>query len=78
MINEYNINININIYIMLFRNIDGEIIEIKKYTFVNDYIYYTKIMEMKQPFSKVIKRQNNLNYSNMIIDNHLKPDKVII
>jgi len=78
MINEYNINININIYIMLFRNIDGKIIEIKKYNFVNDYIYYTKIMEMKKPFSKVIKTQNNLNYSNMIIDNHLKPDKVII
>jgi len=78
MINEYNINININNYIMLFRNIDGKIIEIKKYNFVNDYIYYTKIMEMKKPFSKVIKTQNNLNYSNMIIDNHLKPDKVII
>jgi len=78
MINEYNINININTYIMLFRNMNGEIIEIKKYTFVNDYIYYTKIMEIKQPFSKVIKTQNNLNYSNMIIDNHLKPDKVII
>jgi hypothetical protein len=78
MINEYNINININTYIMLFRNIDGEIIEIKKYNFVNDYIYYTKIMEMKKPFSKVIKTQINLNYSNMIIDNHLKPDKVII
>jgi hypothetical protein len=41
MINEYNINININTYIMLFRNIDGKIIEIKKYNFVNDYIYYT-------------------------------------
>ena len=78
MINEYNINININTYIMLFRNIDGKIIEIKKYNFVNDYIYYTKIMEMKKPFSKVIKTQNNLNYSNMIIDNHLKPEKVII
>jgi hypothetical protein len=62
---------------MLFRNISGDIIEINKYDYINDYIYYTKIMEIKETFSKVTKIKNNINYSNIIVNSiynkHLNP-----
>jgi hypothetical protein len=34
---------------MLFRKYNGELIEIKKYDFPNDKLYYEKIMEIKRP-----------------------------
>ena len=34
---------------MLFRKNNGEMIEIKKYDFPNDKLYYAKIMEIKSP-----------------------------
>jgi hypothetical protein len=37
---------------MLFRTNTGELIEIKKYSCSNDKLYYKKIMEVKQSFSK--------------------------
>ena len=37
---------------MLFRTNNGELIEIKKYNYSNDKLYYKKIMEVKQSFSK--------------------------
>jgi hypothetical protein len=37
---------------MLFRTNNGELIEIKRYNFSNDKLYYKKIMEIKQTFSK--------------------------
>ena len=37
---------------MLFRTNTGELIEIKKYNCSNDNLYYIKIMEVKQSFSK--------------------------
>ena len=37
---------------MLFRTNNGELIEIKKYTYPHDKLYYKKIMEIKQAFSK--------------------------
>ena len=37
---------------MLFRTNTGELIEIKKYNCSNDKLYYKKIMEVKQSFSK--------------------------
>jgi hypothetical protein len=37
---------------MLFRTTNGELIEIKKYAYPNDKLYYQKIMEAKQPFTK--------------------------
>jgi hypothetical protein len=39
---------------MLFRTNNGELIEIKKYTYPNDKLYYKKLMEIKQHFSKSI------------------------
>lgn len=37
---------------MLFRTSNGALIEIKKYDYPNDKLYYQKIMEVKQPFTK--------------------------
>jgi hypothetical protein len=59
---------------MLFRNISGDIIELNKYDYINDYIYYTKIMEIKQTFSKVTKIKNNINYSNIIVNSIYNKD----
>jgi hypothetical protein len=40
---------------MLFRKNNGELIEIKKYDFPNDKLYYEKIMEIKRPILNSIK-----------------------
>ena len=37
---------------MLFRTNNGELIEIKRYNYPNDKLYYKKIMDVKQSFSK--------------------------
>jgi hypothetical protein len=37
---------------MLFRTNNGELIEIIRYNYPNDKLYYKKIMDVKQPFSK--------------------------
>ena len=37
---------------MLFRTNTGELFEIKRYNYPNDKLYYKKIMEIKQLFSK--------------------------
>jgi hypothetical protein len=66
MINEYNINTILIIYIMLVRKLNGDIIEINKYDYINDYIYYKKILEIKQSFSKApLNNNNKLNYSSI-------------
>ena len=44
---------------MLFRTNKGELIEINKYDFTNDKLYYEKIMEIKKPLAKSNK-QNKL------------------
>jgi len=38
---------------MLFRTNTGELIEINKYDFINDKLYYQKILEIKKPLEKV-------------------------
>jgi hypothetical protein len=37
---------------MLFRTNKGELVEIKKYNFPNDKLYYQKIIEIKKMISK--------------------------
>ena len=37
---------------MLFRTNNGELIEIKRYNYPNDKLYYKKIMEVKQSLAK--------------------------
>ena len=38
---------------MLFRTNSGELIEIKKYNYSNDKLYYNKIMEIKKPIKQI-------------------------
>jgi hypothetical protein len=37
----------------LFRTNKGELIEINKYDFPNDKLYYNKIMEIKKPIRQI-------------------------
>ena len=46
---------------MLFRTIEGNLIEIIKYDCKNDKIYYEKIVEIKKPFTKLKKTFDNKN-----------------
>ena len=39
---------------MIFRTITGELVEINRYDFINDKLYYEKIMKIKEPFVKSI------------------------
>jgi hypothetical protein len=45
---------------MLFRTNTGELVEVKKYNFTNDKLYYQKLMDIKKsikhgPFAKSIR-----------------------
>ena len=44
---------------MLFRTDDGHLVEIKKYDFVNDKLYYEKLLEIKKPVPKLEKTFNH-------------------
>lgn len=44
---------------MLFRTNKGDLIEIKKYDYSSDNIYYRKIMDIKKESSKLEKTHNN-------------------
>jgi len=46
---------------MLFRTNKGELIEINKYDFINDKLYYQKIMEIKTPIKKTSTNLAKLN-----------------
>jgi len=37
---------------MIFRNSNGELVEINKYDYSNDKIYYEKIMNLQKEFTK--------------------------
>ena len=47
---------------MLFRTSNGKLIEIKKYNFINDKLYYQKILEIKKSLPKLEKTFCN-NYN---------------
>ena len=57
---------------MLFRDINGKLIELNRYDFKNDKLYYQKIMEIKYLFTKSNKTQN---YSDYVIQNSTKGEK---
>ena len=57
---------------MLFRDSNGNLIELNRYDFKNDKLYYQKIMEIKQLFTKLNKNQN---YSDYVIQLSTKVDK---
>jgi hypothetical protein len=39
---------------MLFRTVTGELVEINKYNFKNDKLYYEKIMDVQTLFAKQV------------------------
>ena len=51
---------------MLFRDVNGNLIELNRYDFKNDKLYYQKIMEIKKQFTKLNKSKYS-NYSKYII-----------
>jgi len=55
---------------MLYRNSEGKFVKINKNDFINDKMFYEKIMELKTPFSKLYYETNKpkKNYSTFIID----------
>lgn len=57
---------------MLFRDSNGNLIELNRYDFKNDKLYYQKIMAIKHLFTKSNKSQN---YSDYVIQNSIKCEK---
>lgn len=55
---------------MIYRNIEGLLVEINKNNYKNDNLFYKKIMEIKIPFSKYhnVHNINKNNYTNLLID----------
>jgi hypothetical protein len=51
---------------MLFRDISGNLIELNRYDFINDKLYYQKIIEIKTKITKSVEVKKS-NYSNYII-----------
>jgi len=47
---------------MLFRTNNGNLIEIKKYSFINDKLYYEKLIDIKKPLPKLEKAFQNKYY----------------
>lgn len=47
---------------MLYRTIDGKLIEINKYDFKNDKLYYEKILSIKTP--SLAKSKKTFGYKN--------------
>jgi len=57
---------------MLFRDSNGNLVELNRYDFKTDKLYYQKIMEVKQLFTKSNK---NKNYSDYVIQLSIKDEK---
>jgi len=46
---------------MLFRTRDGKLVEVKKYSYINDKLYYEKLLELNKPLPKLEKTFYNKN-----------------
>ena len=60
---------------MIIRNINGELIKVNKYDYVNDMIYYEKIMNIKKEFSKDCEFENNISNNTIHFFSPKKVDK---
>lgn len=49
---------------MIFRTYTGQLIEINKYKFINDKLYYTKLLDIKQKKSKLDNSEKTFNNKN--------------
>jgi len=56
---------------MLFRNAEGKLVEINRYDYKNDHIYYKKIMQLKNLINNDPKE---FNYSKILIQNIIIKD----
>lgn len=46
---------------MIFRTNEGKLVQLIKYNFINDKLYYQKILETNKPLPKL---ENTFNYKN--------------
>lgn len=56
---------------MLFRNAQGKLVEINRYDYKNDHIYYKKILQLKNLINNDPKE---FNYSKILIQNIILTD----
>jgi|UniRef100_A0A6C0DU84 hypothetical protein len=56
---------------MLFRNAEGKLVEINRYDYKNDHIYYKKILQLKNLINNDAKE---FNYSKILIQNIILTD----
>jgi len=56
---------------MLFRNAEGKLVEINRYDYKNDHIYYKKILQLKNLINNDPKE---FNYSKFLIQNIILTD----
>lgn len=57
---------------MIIRKHNGELIELKKQNFINDKLYYSKIIELKFNFTKVRDNIEEKTYTSYIIQKYIK------
>lgn len=57
---------------MLIRKENGDLIHVKRENFINDKLYYKKILELKFNISKVEDISQVKTYTSNIIDKYIK------
>lgn len=57
---------------MIIRKQTGELIELKRENFINDKLYYKKIMELKFNITKVSEIHERKTHTSFIIDKYVK------
>ncbi len=57
---------------MIFRKYDGQLIEIKKDQFINDKLYYNKLLYLKFNFTKASESQEKKTHTSLIVDKYIK------
>jgi hypothetical protein len=57
---------------MIIRNINGKLINLNKYDYANDMIYYEKIMNIKKDFTK----DNDIENKNARKNNKILTEKI--
>lgn len=57
---------------MIFRKYDGQLIEINKRQFVNDTLYYNKMMYFKFNFTKETLSHDKKSHTSLIINKYIK------
>lgn len=57
---------------MIFRKYDGQLIEIKKEGFINDKLYYNKLLYFKFNFTKASDTTEKKTHTSLIVDKYIK------